>query len=125
MPRVLRLPALEVTQAPGIVIYLFAADGKQLGQFASVAQIGRCGPGALLSGYQRSRELAHVEEIRRYLDSPGALLPNTLTFAFDGQVRFEPLPLPAKVPYARKRLGYEVDVLDGRELFGKGRFTGG
>ena len=53
MTRVLRPPALEITQAPGIVIYLFAADGKQLGQFASVAQIGRGGPGALLSGYQR------------------------------------------------------------------------
>jgi len=101
MTRVLRLPALEITQAPGIVIYLFAADGKQLGQFASVAQIGRGGPGALLSGYQRPRVLAHVAEIRRYLDSPGALLPNALTLAFDGQVRFEPLPLPAAVPYAR------------------------
>jgi DGQHR domain-containing protein len=101
MTQVLRLPALEITQAPGMVIYLFAVDGKQLGQFASVAPIGRGGPGALLTGYQRPRVLRHIEEIRRYLDSPGALLPNALTLAFDDQVRFEPLPLPAAVPYAR------------------------
>ncbi len=96
-----RLPALEITQAPGLAIYLFAVDGKLLGQFASVAQIHRAGPGSLLCGYQRPRVARHIKEIRRYLDSPGALLPNALTIAFDDRVRFEPLPLTAAVPYAR------------------------
>ena len=100
-PSELRLPALEVTQAPGVAMYLFAVDGKLLGQFASVAQIRREGPDCLLRGYQRTRVARHITEIRRYLDSPGALLPNALTIAFDDRVRFEPLPLPAAVPYAR------------------------
>jgi DGQHR domain-containing protein len=97
----LRLPALEVTQAPGLAIYLFAVDGKLIGQFASVAKLRRAGQDSLLCGYQRAPVARHIKEIRRYLDSPGALLPNALTIAFDDRVRFDPLPLPAAVPYAR------------------------
>jgi DGQHR domain-containing protein len=97
----LRLPALEMTQAPGVTVYLFAVDGKQLGQFTTVARVSRGGPAAQLLGYQRPWIHRHIEQIRRYLDSSGALLPNALTVAFDDRVRFEPLPLPTPVSYAR------------------------
>jgi DGQHR domain-containing protein len=96
----LRLPALEITQAPGLAIYLFAVDGKHLSDFTSVAQARRNGASATLWGYQRPGVLRHIAEIRRYLDSPEALMPNALTVAFDGRVRFEPLPVAAAVPYA-------------------------
>ncbi len=98
---VLRLPALEVTQAPGLAVYLLAADGKHLARFTTVSRARRAGPGNGLLGYQRPWVLRHIEEIRRYLDSPGALLPNALTVAFDERVRFEPAPLAAPVSYAR------------------------
>lgn len=68
----LRLPALEVTQAPGLAVYLCAVDGKLLGQFTTVARIHREGPGAQLAGYQRPQVARHIAEIARYLDSPAA-----------------------------------------------------
>jgi DGQHR domain-containing protein len=98
---VLRLPALEVTQAPGLAVYLFAVDGKQLGQFTTVSQIRRGGPGAQLLGYQRPEVTRHIEQIRRYLDSPGSLMPNALTVAFDDRVSFAALPVASPVTYAR------------------------
>jgi DGQHR domain-containing protein len=97
----LRLPALEVTQAPRVTMYLLAVDGKRLGQFTTVARARRGGPGDQLLGYQRPWIHRHIEQIRSYLDSPGALLPNALTVAFDDRVRFEPLDTPAPVSYAR------------------------
>jgi len=97
----LQLPALEVTQAPGLAIYLFAVDGKLLSQFTAVSHVHRDEASGALLGYQRWQVLRHVEEIRRYLDSPDAMLPNALTVAFDDRVRFEPLPVPAPVSYAR------------------------
>lgn len=113
----LRLPALEITQAPGLAFYVFAVDGKQLGRFASVARARRDGPGATLRGYQRPGVLRHIAEIRRYLESPDALMPNALTVAFDDRVRFEPLPLPTTVQYARfgeliVPLGHAADEAD-------------
>lgn len=101
----LELPALEVTQEPGLAIYLFAVEGKLLSQFTAVSGVRRDGPGSTLLGYQRPQVLRHVEEIRRYLDSPGAMLPNALTVAFDDRVRFEPLPLPLPTPVAYARFG--------------------
>lgn len=98
---VLRLPALEVIQAPGLAVYLFAVDGKQLGQFTTVSRIRRGGPGAQLLGYQRPEVMRHVEQIRRYLDTPGALMPNALTVAFDDRVSFCALPVASPVSYAR------------------------
>jgi DGQHR domain-containing protein len=100
-PRDLVLPALEVTQGPGLAVYLFAVDGKQLTQFTTVARLHRAGPASTLAGYQRPWVQRHIDQIRRYLDSPGALLPNALTVAFDDRVRFQPLPVPASVGYAR------------------------
>ena len=94
----LRLPALEVTQGERR-IYCFAVDGKQLRRFASVSRAHRDGDALL--GYQRPEVLAHVKGIRRYLESPDALMPNAVVLAFDRTVVFEPTAAPSgPVPYS-------------------------
>jgi DGQHR domain-containing protein len=86
---IMRVPALEIRQGPTRFLYSFAVDGKRLPEITTVSRIHRQEQGAL-GGYQRPEVLAHVKAIRRYLESPGALMPNALVVAFDPRVVFEP-----------------------------------
>src|SRR5436309_1109248 len=89
---VLRLPALEVRQGAERVLYSFAVDGKLLPRFAAVSRLGR-GESHEILGYQRPEVLAHVAEIRAYLESDRPMIPNAVVIAFDATVRFEPAEL--------------------------------
>ncbi len=86
MNGVLHVPALEVRQGRHL-LYCFAVDGKLLSQFTAIARVRR-GDGADLLGYQRPEVLRHVQQIRKYLETDEALLPNALVIAFDDRVRF-------------------------------------
>jgi DGQHR domain-containing protein len=97
----LRLPCLRVMQG-NRALYSFAVDGKRLHDFAAIARIGR-NEAATLHGYQRPEVLKHIRGIQKYLESPGALLPNAIVVAFDERVRF--VPSPGKV---RSDLAYAV-----------------
>lgn len=96
----LRLPALEVRQGSGRVLYSFAIDGKLLPSFAAVSRIHRDGD-AEVEGYQRPEVLSHIASIRRYLESEAPMIPNALVIAFDKRVQFEPLHDGPSVSYAR------------------------
>jgi DGQHR domain-containing protein len=96
----LRLPALEVRQGDGRVLYSFAVDGKKLPSFAAVSRIRRDGD-AQVEGYQRPEVLSHIASIRRYLESEAPMIPNALVVAFDKRVQFEPSPGAPAVSFAR------------------------
>lgn len=102
----LRLPALEIKQGPGRLLYSFAVDGKRLAEITAVSRIRREEEGTL-GGYQRPEAIAHVKGIRRYLESPEALMPNALVVAFDERVRFEPA-LKGSVADENSRVGHLV-----------------
>ncbi len=87
--RFLRLPTIEIRQGKRR-IYTFGIDGKELPRIATISRVHRDDAGDI-GGYQRPEILAHVGEIRRYLESEDPLLPNSLVVAFDRRVRFEPL----------------------------------
>jgi DGQHR domain-containing protein len=99
-PTELRLPALEVRQGTGRTLYSFAVDGKLLPEFTTVSRVRRGGQAAL-EGYQRPEVLSHIAEIRDYLESEEPMIPNAVVIAFDGRVRFEPLPGGTDSDYAR------------------------
>src|SRR5438094_8176371 len=88
MNDVLRLPALEIRQGPTRLLYSFAIDGKQLDQIAAVSRIHR-DETHRIEGYQRPEVLSHIKNIRNYVESQGAMLPNALVLAFDQRVRCE------------------------------------
>lgn len=85
----LRIPAIEVRQGLGKVLYTFAIDGKLVHRFATVSRVRRNEEG-LLSGYQRPEVLSHIHEIKTYVESGSPLIPNSIVLAFDSRVRFEP-----------------------------------
>ena len=90
----LRLPAIEVRQSSERVLYTFAVDAKRVPSFATVSRIHRPEKGGL-QGYQRPEVLAHIEEIRNYVECPSPMIPNAIVLSFDSRVRFEPGPGPA------------------------------
>jgi DGQHR domain-containing protein len=94
----LRLPCLRVMQG-GRMLYCFAVDGKKLHDLATVSRVGRDQELAI-KGYQRPEVIKHVRGIQRYLEKPGAMLPNALVVAFDARVRFEPADVTADVAYS-------------------------
>jgi DGQHR domain-containing protein len=65
-----------------------------------------------LFGYQRPEALAHVKAIKRYLESPGALMANALVVAFDTRVRFEAMPGSRASPHG-SRVGHLMVPLVG------------
>ena len=85
-----RLPALAYPQKQGRTLYAFTVPGKTLSSFVTVSRLQR-GKEAGVEGYQRPEVLAHIDEIRTYLETDAAMLPNALVVAFDDRVRFEPL----------------------------------
>ncbi|WP_420436615.1 DGQHR domain-containing protein DpdB [Candidatus Poriferisodalis sp.] len=85
---ILRLPALEVQQAPQSCLYMFAVDGKMLPRFTTVSRVRR--EDGVLDGYQRPEILSHVNAIRSYIESEQPMIPNAMVVAFDRRVRFEP-----------------------------------
>jgi DGQHR domain-containing protein len=85
----LRFPALEIRQGPKRLLYSFAVDGKVLHHFAAVSRIHRNDSDRIM-GYQRPEVQTHINEIRRYIESDGAMIPNALVVAFDESVTFEP-----------------------------------
>ncbi len=86
---VLRIPALEIKQGAN-TLYTFAIDGKQIHSFAAVSRIKR-DEFAQLGGYQRPEVLSHIANIRSYMESAGAMIPNAVVLAFDSSVSFEHL----------------------------------
>lgn len=85
----IRLPALEIRQAPKRLLYSFAVDGKLLPQFSTISRLSRDDE-RQISGYQRPEVLSHIADIRNYLESESPLLPNAIVVAFDKRVQFEP-----------------------------------
>jgi DGQHR domain-containing protein len=96
----IRIPALEVQQGPNRTLYTFAIDGKQLPRVATVSRVRR-DEDAQLQGYQRPAALAHINAIRRYVESPDAMLPNALVVAFDKRVKFESTERRSPKSYSR------------------------
>jgi len=88
-PKVLRLAAIEIKQGKNRKLYSFAADGKSLHDFCTISRVSRHGEEGL-DGYQRPEVMAHINQIRDYLESENPLLPNAIVVAFDDSVRFRP-----------------------------------
>ncbi len=92
----LRLPAMRILQGDS-VIYVFACDGKVVGQFTTISRISQ--RDGCIRGYQRIEVATHIDRIREYIDSPGSILPNAVVIAFDSRVRFEARVRQCSVPY--------------------------
>ena len=82
--------ALRLEQSPGRYIYSFGIDGKEVPKFASVSRARRADEDISLIGYQRPEVQKHIAQIREYIDSQGAMVPNAIVLAFAEGATFTP-----------------------------------
>lgn len=87
MVRKVKIPAIKYIQN-GKKLYSMVVDGKEISKIASVTRVSR--DQYELFGYQRPEIVNHISEIREYLESPTAMLPNSIVIAFDNRVIFKP-----------------------------------
>lgn len=78
-------PAISARQALDHDVFVFAAQPKEILQFAQIDRVGRNDTGEL-KGFQRHQISSHIKEIRTYLGRDDALLPNAVIVAFLGNV---------------------------------------
>lgn len=85
---IIKVPAMEIQQSPGRKLYSFAVDGKRVCEFADVSRIRRNAE-TKLEGYQRPEVVAHIQEIKEYIESESPMIPNGVVIAFDSRVKFK------------------------------------
>ena len=85
----LSLLALEICQGRTRKLYSFAVDGKLLPRFAAISRLHENSDDDV-AGYQRPEVLAHIADIREYLESEDPMLPTSLVVAFGASVSFLP-----------------------------------
>jgi len=69
----------------------FAANAADVLSFATIERVARDADGHL-SGFQRPQIAAHIREIRDYLETPEAVLPNPIVVAFTSGIEVEDAP---------------------------------
>lgn len=82
----MRFDALRIYQPSRREVFSFPATADQILRITTIPRIRR--EGQALVGYQRPEVASHIAEIRRYLESEGAVIPNTLVLALDQRARF-------------------------------------
>jgi len=86
----LQLDALQIEQGNGRSIFAFGMNGKHIPLFADISRARREEGDASLLGYQRPEVRKHIAEIREYIDSPEAMIPNAIVVALGQGVIFQP-----------------------------------
>ena len=116
----MQFDAIRIVQPSGRAVYSFAATAEAIVKMTEVPRIGRDIENNLV-GYQRPEVASHIAEIRKYLESEGAVLPNTIVLALTEEVSFIPnvnndtavqtgtLHFPDQPQEKRGRIGFVVD----------------
>ena len=73
--------AIKAHQNPKSTVLSFAATAAEVFSFATIERVSRDGDG-VLSGFQRPQIAAHIREIKDYLETSDAVLPNPIVVAF-------------------------------------------
>lgn len=73
--------AIRARQAAEHDVFVFAANPKEILEFAQIERVGRSDDGQL-KGFQRHQIASHIRDIRDYLSRADALLPNAVIVAF-------------------------------------------
>ena len=81
---------VRARQSPDHVVVSIAARAGDVLQFAGIERAGRTEDGKM-KGFQRPQIASHITEIRDYLRTPDAVLPNPIVVAFVGGATIEPI----------------------------------
>lgn len=75
-------------QSQRMPVFSFAATVEDIQKFAKIDRVSRDNKGMLV-GFQRPQIVSHIREIRDYLETSDAILPNTIVVAFTSGIEVE------------------------------------
>lgn len=108
---IFKYTALRAKQASGQHVFSFAAPVSEIFDFSDIERIGRNDGGELI-GFQRHQVSNHIKEIRSYLSSETALLPNAVIIAFIDGVSIKEINeqiIEITIDTTQHKPGYIVD----------------
>jgi len=113
MTTYLTYKALLPKQSSDHLLLAVCAKASDILLFSSIDRIGRNEDGSL-RGFQRQQVANHIREIKNYLSSPDAVLPNSIVVAFTNDSGIDVNDLgnsfaEVKIPLHDEPLGYVVD----------------
>lgn len=103
--------AVGAKQSRTTRVYTFAAKAQDILDTCEITRAGRSKTGELF-GFQRPQIAAHIQEIRDYLSSENAVLPNAIVVGFLGDVKAKKLGegvFRLTVSTAKGKPGFVVD----------------
>ena len=106
--------AVGAKQARTTRVFTFAARAQDILDTCEISRAGRTKEGDLF-GFQRPQISAHIQEIRDYLSSEDAVLPNAIVVSFLGDVKVRALGhglFRLTVSTAKGKPGFVVDGQD-------------
>ena len=114
MVKSLKFTAVHANQHNQRKVFTFAASASQVFKMAQIDRAGRTEEGELF-GFQRPQVARHIHEIRDYLRTEDAVLPNSVVIAFVGDVRVK--EINDKISELTIKLGNEPPgyVVDGQQ----------
>lgn len=113
MSNTITYTALLPRQSPGHTVLSLCARAGDVMRFAQIDRIGRNEDGSL-RGFQRPQVASHIREIRQYLSTPDAVLPNSIVVAFttEAGIKVEPIGenlARVSIPLSDTPAGFVVD----------------
>jgi DGQHR domain-containing protein len=113
MSKQLTYIALLPKQSAGHTVLSVCARASDVLRFAQIDRIGRNEDGSL-HGFQRPQVASHIREIRQYLSTPDAVLPNSIVVAFTAEAGVEVEPIGdnlarVSIPVSDVPTGFVVD----------------
>src|ERR1700733_3591070 len=90
MSNLYQFSAVGAKQASTTRVFTFAARAQEILATCEISRAGRNARGHLF-GFQRPQIAAHIQEIKDYLGSESAVLPNAIVVGFLGSVKVKPM----------------------------------
>lgn len=109
--KTLRFEALVAEQSNSHQVMMIKASAQQIQQIAVIERLGRDDGGNTV-GFQRPQVSGHISEIRNYLETSDAVLPNALVLAFvEGAkiVKTESGKVELEIDVSKHKPGFVVD----------------
>jgi DGQHR domain-containing protein len=106
--------AIGAKQSRTTRVFTFAAKAQDILDTCEIDRAGRTKDGQLF-GFQRPQIASHIQEIRDYLGSNEAVLPNAIVVGFLGNVKVKPLTDGVFQLTVSTKLGKPGFVVDGQQ----------
>ncbi|PKH08201.1 DGQHR domain-containing protein DpdB [Moritella sp. Urea-trap-13] len=96
--KIIRLPAIKIQQSEDRQLFSISIEGKLIDKVCDISRIKRNTLNHII-GYQRPEVIKHISGIKKYIESPNSMIPNSIVIAFNSSVYFKELENNKNIGY--------------------------